>query len=101
MKTSKLILITAIMFFASVGFSFTESTTAKVNHAITQDNALIYISIQHAVHIPALAKAIYEQISPNFLVLHHLKDYTFHVIIGRQHYIVRGLYHDWKLFFDH
>jgi len=96
MKTSNLILVTAIMFFASVGFSYTESPVTKVNHEITQDNALITISIKSAAHMPYLAKAIHGQVTPHFVNGNY---YIFHVIVHQQHYMVHGCCYDWKVFF--
>lgn len=99
MKTTKSILLTALMVFATLGFSFSDTEPPPTKTDITQDNALIRVSIQEVAHMPRIAGIVRAQISPTIFELKHKRYYSFRVLDRRQHYVVYGYYNDWKVFF--
>lgn len=99
MKTTKSILITVILVFATLGFSFS-------NPVIPEDgpptiNKTIKVHILDAQQNKSLTVAIRNQISPRFLVLHNLGYFAFHVEFQNTDYYVYGLHKHWKTFFTH
>lgn len=97
MKTSKLILITVIMFFASIGFSFTESTMA--NNELTPKNTIIKVHVLIAAQTPGFYEAVHQQVSPKFLILQTNKIYKFNVKYHGEEYLVYGYHKEWVYFF--
>ncbi len=97
MKTSKLILVTTIMFFAFIGFSYAQSTTA--NSELTQDYKIIKIHVKDAQQESGLYEAIHQQVSPEFLSLPINKHYKFKVKWHGDVYMVYGNYKHWVYLF--
>ena len=96
MKTTKVILVAAIMVFATISFAQIET---KVNSLKPVSELPSHISLKTAMHIPWLALAMRAQLSPRFLVVDQ-PMYTVTVRYNNAVYYIYGSYNDWKHFFS-
>jgi hypothetical protein len=97
MKTTKLILVAALMAFATIGFSQTRS--ADVNQAKPTPELSLNISLTSALHNPGLVGAMRAQLDPSFLTGDQ-RWYTVPVRYRHQVYYVSGSLGQWKRFFS-
>lgn len=98
MKTTKLILITALMAIATLGFSFTESLPRNTGQTVDMKSNLV--PLKYAMKIPGLYIAMHQQISPDFLVHSNQQSFTFRVKVHQKEYFVSGLKNEWVKFFS-
>ena len=89
MKTTKLVLITAFVSFALMGFANAGPTTSKN-----------VISLKAAMQNTELVRAMYCQINvADFLRSESSGLYTAQVVLGKASYLISGTYAEWKRFF--
>ena len=95
MKTTKVILVAAIMVFATIGFAQTITITNSVK---PEPELPKHISVKTAMHIPGLAFAMRAQLSPRFLQVDQ-RMYTVTVKYNNAVYYIYGSLKAWKQFF--
>ena len=89
MKTTKLIMITALVSFALMSFASTELGMSKN-----------VISLKTAMASPQLINAIYTQVSPlDVLNSERAGFYTVQIVLKKTVYLISGSYKDWDYFF--
>ena len=96
MKTAKLILVAAIMAFASVGIAQPKTTLLKAEKPPIFKSALIPLRVAMADR--GLVQAMRAQLNPSFL-LDEKPSYTVAVRYKHDVYYIYGTYSDWKNFF--
>ncbi len=97
MKTTKLILVAAMLAFATVGFAQATSP-APINEIQVQPQLALNISLTSALHYPYLVRAMHAQLNPSFLV-NEQQTYTVVVRLKNVSYYVYGTYGQWIKFF--
>jgi hypothetical protein len=94
MKTKNLILIVALIAFATVSYS--QSTAERTNIPVT-----VKISLKQALLNPELVRILHEQIKPDFAPsAGTAKYYTVVVYYHGIRYAIFGTFEEWKLFFN-
>ena len=89
MKTTKLVMITALVSFALMSFANAELGMSKN-----------VISLKAAVHNPQLVNAIYNQVNPtDILNIERFGTYTVSVVLKKTVYLINGTFKEWKMFF--
>ena len=96
MKTTKVILVAALMAFATMGFSQEKSTPPTLGQS-PQLSALI--TLQSAMQNAGLRFAMYSQLTPRFLQVEK-PMYTVSVHFNHSQYNIIGSYHEWSRFFQ-
>ncbi len=98
MKTTKLMIVAAIMAFATLGFANSESSS--VNDPITiVKQATVKITLRAAIQSPELVKDMRAQLSPDFLKTEQ-RMYTVRVNHKNTAYFITGTYSEWVRFFS-
>jgi len=98
MKTTKLILVAALMAFAAIGFSQSELPT-KSNQTKSEPQLSLVIGFNNAMHNARLVQAMYAQLDPSFL-LNDQRVYIVPVRFSHTVLYVSGTYEQWKRFFQ-
>ena len=89
MKTTKLVMITALVSFALMSFANTELGMSKN-----------VITLKAAMGNPALVSAIYSQVNPaDILNTEKFGTFTAQVVLKKTVYLISGTYAEWKRFF--
>jgi hypothetical protein len=89
MKTTKLMMITALLSFALMSFANAELGMSKN-----------VISLKAAMSNPQLTKAIHSQVSPlDILNSERAGYYTAQIVLKKTVYLITGTYKDWSYFF--
>ncbi|MEZ5195433.1 MAG: hypothetical protein R2764_03250 [Bacteroidales bacterium] len=96
MKTTKVILVTALMAFASIGFAQSEVQPMTKKH-ITHNKILI--AFQDAIQIHGLFTEMHRQVSPDILIPDQYAYYA-HVNYRGNLYVIKGSYDSWAHFFE-
>ena len=96
MKTTKVILVAAIMAFATMGFSQSKTSLPTIQQ-VPQFSAVI--SLQSAMQNPSLVRVMHAQLSPAFLQVEK-PSYIVTVKLNRSTINVFGTYKQWKKFFS-
>ena len=99
MKTTKVMLVAAIMAIATLGFAQTEKKSSPFSNDLPEPTLSMTIHLTSAVHNPGLAKAIRAQVGPT-LLRSEQRIYTVPVSYGRVTYQVWGTYSEWSNFFS-
>lgn len=96
MKTTKVILVGAIMVFSTIGFA--QKEVAPIDAKPSQDlHALI--SVKAAMQNFGLYRAMRAQLTPGFLQVEQ-PSYTVTVRYNHSVYYINGTYKDWCYFFS-
>ena len=95
MKTTKVILVAALMAFAAISFAQNDAVTKNVK---PRPELSALISVKSAMHNPGLTMAMRDQLSPSFLLVEQ-PIYTVKVNYKKAVYYVYGPYIDWRHFF--
>ena len=98
MKTTKLILVAALMAFATYGFSQSK-LSAESNQTQNEPQLALNISFNSAMNNPDLVKAMYAQLDPSFLQ-NEQRMYTVRVNYRHTSVYVTGSYAQWMRFFQ-
>ena len=96
MKTTKVILIAALMAFGTLGFAQTKTTSPSLGQS---PSISAVIPLQVAMHNPGLRFAMQSQLSPRFLQVEQ-PMYTVSVYFNHVRYNICGSYAEWKRFFQ-
>jgi|GEM_PF-1698726 len=89
MKTTKLVMITALISFALMSFANAELGMSKN-----------VISLKAAMSNPSLVSAIYSQVDPlTILNIEKAGTFTVQVVLKKSVYLISGTYKEWSLFF--
>ena len=97
MKTTKAMLIAAIMAIATIGFSQSESAPACAEKPAPTIS--VEISLQNALHKSAIVDAMHAQLNPAFLKVER-PVYTQRVQVRNVLYYISGTYSQWLRFFN-
>jgi len=89
MKTTKLVMIAALVSFALMSFAKTELGMSKN-----------VISLKEAIHNAELVTAIHSQVNPaDFLGRDQVGSYTVQLLVNKNIYLVTGTKSEWRNFF--
>ena len=97
MKTTKLILIAALMSFAAMSFATNEPAQNSSEYA--EKSAIVKIKFIDAVQIRGLVMAMYDQLSPRMLQNEQNQPYVGKVVLNNTVYLISGSYRQWFFFF--
>jgi len=98
MKTTKLVLLAAIMACASLGFSQSETKASQALPDPGDPQISVEISLRNALHSRALVWAMHQQLDTRFLLVEK-PIYTVVVKLGDVAYYISGTYKEWNRFF--
>ena len=96
MKTTRSLLIAALMAIATIGFSQAESAPACAEKPAPTIS--VEITLQTALHKSAIVEAMHAQLNPAFLKVER-PVYTQRVQINTVMYYISGTYDEWSRFF--
>ncbi len=99
MKTTKLILVAAIIAIASLGYSQVESSPTLSEETSSICKFATKIHLKTALQYPALVRAMYAQLDPRFL-LNDQRIYTVRVNLRGTIFYISGPAAHWKRFFS-
>ena len=97
MKTTKVILVAALMAFATIGFSQTDRNIELIKKP--PPHLVVKVSLSCALQNAALVGAMRSQLSPNFLQGNQ-RVYTVRVRFNNTIYYIVGSRAQWKRFFS-
>ncbi len=97
MKTTKLMLLVALMALATIGFGQLESSPRYIDKPAPSIS--VEISLQSAMHNATLVDAMHAQLNPSFLKVDR-PVYTRRVQVKNVFYYISGSYYEWSKFFN-
>ncbi|MEZ5084144.1 MAG: hypothetical protein R2750_11960 [Bacteroidales bacterium] len=97
MKTTKVILVAALMAFATISFSQSKVILKTDKPA---PELSVTITVRAAMQIPGLERAMRIQLNSGFLLVNDQRLYTAIVKYNHAVYYITGTYKDWRYFFS-